>query len=81
MNPKEKETTTLDKLCHTLYQVGQACDRTHVQCRRCGHELLSYYCEERLYLIVCPNCKLKCLVSSATPTQACKASIGGKSLR
>ena len=43
---------------------------TGVLCARCGHELKSSYCEERLYMVRCQECETVTLVKAASPAAA-----------
>lgn len=68
--------TKFDSLCHTIFQAaGGEIDykegKTGISCGKCGHELKTYYCEERLYVVECEHCGVKCLVEAGSPAQAC----------
>lgn len=53
----EKGATYLDKLCHKFYDEPKGRGKkTDYVCRLCGGSLETYYCEERLYLVRCPDC-------------------------
>ena len=71
MEHNEKGATYLDKICHKLYDMPKG---TGLQldglCRRCGGPLVSYYCEERLYLIVCEDCNTMVLTTACAPQVA-----------
>ena len=59
--------TKFDKRCHKLFEAnGYGTDYlsrgTGVSCG-CGHKLVAYYCEDRLYLVECARCEKKALVN------------------
>lgn len=65
-----------DSLCHTIFRAdGGGIDykegKNGISCGKCGHELKTYYCEERLYVVECEHCGVKCLVQAGSPAQAC----------
>ena len=80
---REKGATEFDKLCHKLYDAGAESCKTSacgVTCL-CGHELETYYCEERLFLVVCHACKTTALVKAGSPREAAFKSFAGVSRR
>lgn len=67
----EKGVTYLDKLCHKLYDEPKGHGfQVDGECRHCGRHLMAYYCEDRLYLIVCEKCGTLALTKSAAPQVA-----------
>jgi lysyl-tRNA synthetase class I len=65
----------LDKSAHRVH--GFATDKrsegwwnTHVICPRCGHELETSYCEERLYMVRCGRCETVTLTTGESPGDA-----------
>lgn len=71
MKLTDKGATECDRLCHTLNERYSATGKTGISCGKCGHELKTYYCEERLYVVECDHCGVKCLVEAKNPKQAC----------
>lgn len=76
MKLSKKGAIKFDSLCHTVFQAnGSGCDyykhRTGISCGKCGHKLETTYCEERLYMLECERCGVKCLVQAGSPAQAC----------
>lgn len=76
MKLSKKGNTKFDNFCHTI--MGAENDgfdylarSRKISCGKCGHELKTYYCEERLYMVECENCGVKCLVEAGSPVQAC----------
>lgn len=76
MRLSNKGATKFDHLCHTI--IGAENDgfdylarNTGISCGKCGRELKTYYCEERLYMVECERCGVKCLVQAGSPAQAC----------
>lgn len=73
-----KGASKFDQLCHILFSAnGNGSDYLSrdvgVKCSRCGAELGTYYCEERLYLVECQHCNIKALVMGRNPAEAaCK---------
>lgn len=49
---------------------------TGVRCGYCGHELESYYCEDRLYMVECSRCETKALVMAGNPSEAAYKTFG-----
>lgn len=77
----EKGATEFDKLCHKVFSAnGNGADylerEAGVKCGRCGCELQTYYCEERLFLVECTNCKIKSLVSAGNHKEAAYKTFG-----
>lgn len=60
-----KGATVFDQLCHNVFS------------GRCGQELWTYYCEDRLSLVECPQCRVKALVEARNPKEAAYMSLGG----
>ena len=65
----------LDKSAHRAY--AHATDKyaegwrgTGALCARCGRELETSYCEERLYMVRCRQCDTVTLVKAASPAAA-----------
>lgn len=71
MQRSKKGATKFDRLCHTLYARYSSTRGAGISCGKCGHKLKTYYCEERLYVVECEHCGVKCLVEARTPDQAC----------
>lgn len=76
MKLSKKGAIKFDSLCHTVFQAnGSGRDyykhRTGISCGKCGHKLETTYCEERLYMVECERCGVKCLVQAGSPAQAC----------
>lgn len=76
MKLSNKGTTKFDHLCHTIFgadgnSVDYAQRGTGIVCGKCGHDLKVCYCEDRLYMVECECCDVKCLVEAANPAQAC----------
>ena len=85
MNTEVKEAevkaTEFDKRCHWLFESKDGGEdylarKTGVQCGNCGHELLAYYCESRLYMIKCDYCEIKALVKAESPSEAAYRTFG-----
>ena len=71
MRAIEKGTTYLDKLCHKLYDEPKGRGfQIDGKCRRCGGPLMTYYCEDRLYLIACLKCGTLALTKAVAPQVA-----------
>lgn len=71
----KKGATKFDRICHKVFEAnGEGEDflgnPTGIQCGKCGHELSSYYCEDRLYLIECRCCNIRALVMASSVHQA-----------
>lgn len=76
MKLSKKGSTKFDNLCHTIMGAGNdgfdyLARNTGISCGKCGHELKTYYCEERLYMVECERCGVKCLVEAGNPAQSC----------
>lgn len=76
-----KGATKFDQLCHAVFTARKnsyeyLSRKTGVRCSCCGHELDAYYCEERLYLVECPNCEVKALVAAKSPREAAYKTFG-----
>lgn len=70
----EKGATYLDKICHKLYDEPKGCwEKTDYVCHHCGGHLKTYYCEERLYLVGCVDCRTLTLVKTTSPGAAAAA--------
>lgn len=67
----DRGATHLNKLCHKLYDElkGRGFE-VDGRCCRCGGPLMTYYCEDRLYLIACEKCGTLALTKSAAPQVA-----------
>ena len=79
MSRKEKGATALDRLCHTLYDVPKGAGFLAAgQCQGCGGSLMTYYCEERLYLIVCQKCGAMALAKSYSGQRAVDSTLATK---
>ena len=77
----EYGATEFDKLCHNLFAardngVDFHSRNTGVSCGRCGHELVAYYCESRLYMVQCRHCKKRALVMAQSRTEAAEKTFG-----
>ncbi len=67
----EKGATYLDKLCHKLYDEPKGRGfPVDGKCCRCGGPLVTYYCEDRLHLIVCEKCCTLALTKAVAPQVA-----------
>ena len=67
----EKGATYLDKLCHKLYDEPKGRGfQVDGKCRRCGGPLMTYYCEDRLYVIACEKCGTLALTKAVSPQVA-----------
>ena len=67
----ERGATYLDKMCHKLYDEPKGHGfQVYGECRHCGGHLMTYYCEDRLYLIACEKCGALALTKSAAPQVA-----------
>ncbi len=67
----ERGATYLDKMCHKLYDEPKGHGfQVDGECRHCGGHLMTYYCEDRLYLIACQKCGALALTKSAAPQVA-----------
>lgn len=76
MKLSKKGGTKFDNFCHAI--MGAENDgfdylarNTGISCGKCGNELKTSYCEERLYMVECDHCGVKCLVEAGNPEQAC----------
>lgn len=70
-----------DKLCHKVFAardngVDFLSRNTGVSCGRCGHELVAYYCESRLYMVQCRHCGIKSLVLAGSRKEAAEKICG-----
>ena len=73
----EKGATYLDKLCHKLYDEPKGRGfRVDGKCCRCGGPLMTYYCEDRLHLIVCEKCGTLALTKAVAPQVAANLTLG-----
>lgn len=67
----EKGATYIDKLCHKLYDEPKGRGfPVDGKCCRCGGPLVTYYCEDRLHLIVCEKCGTLALTKAVAPQVA-----------
>ena len=76
-----KGATKFDQLCHAVFAgngngTNYLSREAGVRCGYCGHELETYYCEERLYLVECHSCKTKVLVMAGSPKEAAYKTFG-----
>lgn len=76
-----KGATEFDKRCHWVFESKDGgkdylARGTGVQCGNCGHELLAYYCESRLYMVKCDCCKIKAMVKAGSPSEAAYRTFG-----
>lgn len=73
----EKGATYLDKLCHKLYDEPKpkGFDSKCI-CKYCGNKVVTYYCEEMLYLVRCEGCGNLVLTEANSPAQAAVKTIG-----
>ena len=77
----EKGATHLDKLCHKLYDEPKGRGfRVDGKCSRCGGPLMTYYCEDRLHLIVCEKCGTLALTKAVAPQVAANLMLGQPTL-
>lgn len=78
-----KGATAFDQCCHNVFSghidglYRYAPRRSGVACGHCGYGLWVYYCEERLFLVECPQCRVKALVEARNPKEAAYMSLGG----
>ena len=73
--------THLDKLCHKLYDEPKGRGfRVDGKCCRCGGPLMTYYCEDRLHLIVCEKCGTLALTKAVAPQVAANLTLGKPTL-
>lgn len=73
-----KGATVFEQCCHKVFSGrGYVPRRSGVACGRCGQELWTYYCEDRLSLVECPQCRVKALVEARNPKEAAYMSLGG----
>lgn len=73
-----KGATVFEQCCHKVFSGrGYVQRRSGVACGRCGQELWTYYCEDRLYLVECPQCRVKALVEARDPKEAAYMALGG----
>lgn len=75
--------TNFDKLCHKVFAardngVDFLSRNTGVSCRRCGNELVAYYCESRLYMVQCRHCKTRAVVMANSRKEAACKTFGRK---
>lgn len=65
--------TRFDKICHSIFGefVPHNDSASGIACGKCGQELLTYYCEERLYLVECRCCGIKALALAKSQKEAC----------
>ena len=81
MQKIEKGATYLDKLCHRLYDEPKGRGyQVDGKCRRCGGSLMTYYCEDRLYLITCEKCGTLALTKSVAPQVAANLTLRNPTL-
>ena len=81
MQKIEKGATYLDKLCHRLYDEPKGRGyQVDGKCRRCGGSLMTYYCEDRLYLIACEKCGTLALTKSVAPQVAANLTLRNPTL-
>lgn len=79
MQRSNKGATLFDQMFHTVNDIFKSRNNGHnylerktgISCGKCGHKLKTYYCEERLYVVECEHCGVKCLVEARNPEQAC----------
>lgn len=78
-----KGATVFDQCCHNVFSghidglYRYAPRRSGVACGHCGQELWTYYCEERLFLVECSQCRVKALVEARNPKDAAYMALGG----
>lgn len=80
-----KGASKLDKCAHSVFmfandQRDNGWHDTGAYCARCGCELDTSYCEERLYMVRCRSCKTVTLAEACHPTAAA-GKIGGSALQ
>ena len=65
---------TIDKCAHELYHFINNPDTVFIKCNDkcsiCGKPLEVYYCEARLYIVRCPQCKKISFVEACNPYRA-----------
>ena len=79
----DKGATIFDKLCHKLFDARDngfdfLSRATGVKCIHCGHELVAYYCESRLFMVQCRHCKIRAVVSANSRKEAAYKTFGRK---
>lgn len=82
MPVRMKGATVFEQCCHKVFSgrgglYGYVPRRSGVACGCCGQELWTHYCEERLYLVECSQCRVKALVEARNPKDAAYMSLGG----
>lgn len=68
-----KGANAFDVSCHRIFDMSLDVmngHKTGVHCLDCGQELEYIYCEERLYLIRCKQCRIISMVEAASPAAA-----------
>ena len=75
--------TKFDKLCHKVFAARDngmdfLSRETGVTCIHCGHELVAYYCESRLYMVQCRHCKTRAVVLANSRKEAAEKTFGQK---
>lgn len=69
-----KGASELDKSAHRIYAFAkgktEGLHKTEVPCPRCGRGLETSYCEERVYIVLCPNCKTVNITEGTNPKDA-----------
>lgn len=78
---REKGATEFDKLCHKVFSAnGNGTDflsrATGQLCRWCGNDLEAYYCENRLFVVECPYCKMRALIMASNAQEAAFRTFG-----
>ncbi len=71
---REKGASELDKTAHRIYDFAtgksEGWYETDVICPRCGRELETSYCEERVYMVRCKHCKTVAITEGNSPKGA-----------
>lgn len=71
---RKKGASQLDQSAHRIYAFttgkSEGWHQTGVICSRCGSELETTYCEERLYMVRCKHCKTTTIVEGKSPKDA-----------
>lgn len=79
MKRKEKGASSLDMLCHKVYDLPKGAGfQLDGACKKCGGTLMAHYCEERLYLIACQKCGTMALTKDCAPQVAANLTLGTK---
>lgn len=78
---KNNGSTAFDKLCHKVFGSRDGGEdyltrKAGVECGKCGNELMTYYCENRLYLVKCESCGMLALITASSQSDAAYRTFG-----